>query len=294
MADKNESLNKKKKILRTLLIAAVIAAIVLAVYLPLKLTGTLDKVDSADSLKEIINGFGAWSRVIFAVLQFLQVTFLPLPAMVTTLAGVYLFGPWETTLLSIIAIMLGRLFAFFLGRKIGVPVVKWMIGKEDMEKWADILARGKYTFFLMLVLPFFPDDILCMVAGITSITWKFFIIANIVGVTIACFTICFFTSGQIIPFSGWGIPVWIVIGIALVVLFICSFKYKDKIESFVTSLGEKMNKKFGKKKSNDIIAAAKENKSETINETDKTAVTANNANDKTKEPEYDKKDNAER
>ena len=290
MADKNESLSKKKKILRTLLIAAVIAAIVLAVYLPLKLTGTLDKVDSADSLKEIINGFGAWSRVIFAVLQFLQVTFLPLPAMVTTLAGVYLFGPWETTLLSIIAIMLGRLFAFFLGRKIGVPVIKWMIGKEDMEKWADILARGKYTFFLMLVLPFFPDDILCMVAGITSITWKFFIIANILGVTIACFTICFFTSGQIIPFNGWGIPVWIVIGIALVVLFICSFKYKDKIESFVTSLGEKMNKKYGKKKSSET-ATAKENETATISET---AVSVKNANDKTKEPNDDKNDNIER
>ncbi len=290
MADKNESLSKKKKILRTLLIVAVIAAIVLAVYLPLKLTGTLDKVDSADSLKEIINGFGAWSRVIFAVLQFLQVTFLPLPAMVTTLAGVYLFGPWETTLLSIIAIMLGRLFAFFLGRKIGVPVVKWMIGKEDMEKWADILARGKYTFFLMLVLPFFPDDILCMVAGITSITWKFFIIANILGVTIACFTICFFTSGQIIPFNGWGIPVWIVIGIALVVLFICSFKYKDKIESFVTSLGEKMNKKYGKKKSSET-ATAKENETATISET---AVSVKNANDKTKEPNDDKNDNIER
>jgi len=290
MSADNDKLSKKKKLFRTLLIVAIITAIVLAIYLPLKLTGTLDKIDSAESLKEIINNFGAWSRVIFAVLQFLQVTFLPLPAMVTTLAGVYLFGLWETTLLSIIAIMLGRLFAFFLGRKIGVPVVKWMIGKEDMEKWADILARGKYTFFLMLVLPFFPDDILCMVAGITSITWKFFIIANILGVTIACFTICFFTSGQIIPFNGWGIPVWIVIGIALVVLFICSFKYKDKIESFVTSLGEKMNKKYGKKKSSET-ATAKENETATISET---AVSVKNANDKTKEPNDDKNDNIER
>lgn len=253
MSADNDKLSKKKKLLRTLLIVAIITAIVLAIYLPLKLTGTLDKIDSAESLKEIINNFGAWSRVIFAALQFLQVTFLPLPAMVTTLAGVFLFGPWETTLLSIIAIMCGRLFAFFLGRKIGVPIVKWMIGQKDMEKWADILGRGKYTFFLMLVLPLFPDDILCMVAGITTISWKFFIWANLIGVTIACFTICFFTSGQLIPFSGWGIPVWIIIGILLVVVFICSFKYKDKIESYVLKLGEKLSRKKTIQKENDVM-----------------------------------------
>lgn len=249
MAEKQKNFDKKKKVLRTLLIVGIIAAVLLAGYLALKYTGLLEKFDSAEKIKDFILSGGAWSRVIYMILQFLQTTFVPLPAMLTTIAGTLIFGPWETVFMSIAAIMAGRLFAFFLGRKFGMPLVKWMVGQDEAEKWSTALGRGKYTFFLMLLFPFFPDDILCVVAGITNISWKFYIIANIITVIVACFTMCFFTSGHLIPFSGWGIPVWIVLGIAMVILFILSFKYKDKIETFVNNLGEKLSNK--NKKEND-------------------------------------------
>ena len=232
-------MTKNKKIIRTLIIAFIFVAIVAIGYFVLKVTGVLELFDSAESLKELILGTGIWCRIVFMFIQFLQVTFLPIPAMITTIAGTLIFGPWETVLMSIVAIMLGRLFAFWLGRKFGLPIVKWMVGEDDATKWSQVLGRGKYTYFLMLLFPLFPDDILCMIAGITTMSWKFYIIANAISVVITNFSMCFFASGEIIPYSGWGIPVWIIVGVLLLGAIIYSFKYKDKIEEFVCKLGEK-------------------------------------------------------
>ena len=234
-------MTKNKKILHSLIIVGVFALIIGIGYFVLKLTGVLSLFDSAESLKELILSTGIWSRIVYLIIQFLQVTFIPIPAMITTVAGCLIFGAWETVLLSIIAIMLGRIFAFWLGRKFGLPIVKWMVGEDDANKWSQVLGKGKYTYFLMLLFPLFPDDVLCMIAGITDMSWKFYIIANIIAVVTTCFAMCFFASGELIPFAGWGIPVWIILGVLLVVAIIFSFKYKDKIESFVYKLGDKFN-----------------------------------------------------
>ena len=243
MENNGQNMTKKKKITRTLIIVGILAGIVAIGYLVLKLTGVLDLFDSAESLKELILSTGIWCRIVYMFIQFLQVTFLPIPAMITTIAGTLIFGPWETVLMSIVAIMLGRIFAFWLGRKFGMPIVKWMVGEDDANKWSQVLGRGKYTYFLMLLFPLFPDDILCMIAGITTMSWKFYIIANAIAVVITNFAMCFFASGELVPFSGWGIPVWIVLGVLLVGAIIFSFKYKDKIEEFVYKLGEKLGRK---------------------------------------------------
>ena len=243
MENNGQNMTKKKKITRTLIIVGILAGIVAIGYLVLKLTGVLDLFDSAESLKELILSTGIWCRIVYMFIQFLQVTFLPIPAMITTIAGTLIFGPWETVLMSIVAIMLGRIFAFWLGRKFGMPIVKWMVGEDDANKWSQVLGRGKYTYFLMLLFPLFPDDILCMIAGITTMSWKFYIIANAIAVVITNFAMCFFASGELVPFSGWGIPVWIVLGVLLVGAIIFSFKYKDKIEEFVYKLGEKFARK---------------------------------------------------
>lgn len=239
MGNNGQIMTKNKKIIRTLVIAFIFVAIVAIGYIVLKVTGVLELFDSAESLKELILGTGIWCRIVFMFIQFLQVTFLPIPAMITTIAGTLIFGPWETVFMSIVSIMLGRLFAFWIGRKFGMPVVKWMVGEQDANKWSQVLGRGKYTYFLMLLFPLFPDDILCMIAGITTMSWKFYIIANAISVVITNFSMCFFASGEIIPYSGWGIPVWIIVGVLLLGAIIYSFKYKDKIEEFVCKLGEK-------------------------------------------------------
>ncbi|MBQ4535815.1 MAG: hypothetical protein IJA22_03195, partial [Clostridia bacterium] len=93
----------------------------------------------------------------------------------------------------------------------------------------------------------FPDDILCLVAGTTAISFRFFIITMLIARPIGILTTSFIGSGTLIPFSGWGIPVWIVLGILMIIAFYLSIKYQDKIENLVTKLGEKMGMKARRK-----------------------------------------------
>ena len=234
---------KKAKIIKIFIIVISLIVIALAIYLPLKLTGTIDKIDSAEELKEFILAGGGYSYFIFVFIQFLQVTFLPLPAAVTTVAGTLVFGPWITFGLSLLAVMLGSIFAFYLGRKIGRKLVIWVAGEKDAIKWEEKLRRGKYVYFLMMLFPVFPDDILCIVAGCIGMNWKFFLVTNIITRPISIGLTCFLGSGEIIPFSGWGIPVWIVLIIIAIIIFYLSVKYQPKIEEFVTNLADKFSKK---------------------------------------------------
>ena len=239
--------DRKRKIIRFSITALVLVVVLLAIYLPLQFSGLLDKIDTAEELKDLILAGGLWSYAIYFVFQFLQATILPLPAFVTTVAGALVFGPWIASLISFLAILLASVFMFFLGRKIGRKLINWIIGEEDAEKWAQRLGKGKFVFFLMMLFPLFPDDILCLVVGTTAISFRFFFITMLIARPIGILTTCFLGSGTLIPFSGWGIPVWIVLGVLMLIAFYISIKYQDKIENLVTKLGEKLGLKKKKK-----------------------------------------------
>jgi uncharacterized membrane protein YdjX (TVP38/TMEM64 family) len=85
----------------------------------------------------------------------------------------------------------------------------------------------------MFILPFFPDDILCMVAGITAMSGVYFTVITFLVRPISIFVICYFGGGQIIPYSDWGLIVWPIILIIMAVLVFFTFKYHDKIDDFV-------------------------------------------------------------
>ena len=234
----------KIKLIKTLIIIIILAAIILAIYLPLSLTGTLAKIDSAEKLQEIIQSGGVYSYLIFMLIQFLQTTFIPLPAAVTTVAGVLAFeNIWIVFALSLTAVLLGSIFAYFLGYKIGRRLVFWVVGKKDAIKWEIKLKRGKYVYFLMMLFPFFPDDILCLVAGCIGMSFRFFLITNIITRPIVILLTCLFGSGSIIPFSGWGIPVWIVLILLGILAFYCSYKYQKQIENFIYTCASRLTGK---------------------------------------------------
>ncbi len=232
MKEKQE-LTLKKKILRTTLVLVILTAVLLLAYFVLVWTGAWEYINSVDKIRSLILSLGFWGRFVFVLIQFLQVTFLPIPSTVSTLAGVLIYGPLQTALLSLAGIMLGSVFAFFLGRVFGRRLVEFMVGKETCEKWANFLTEAKYSFFVMMVLPVFPDDVLCLVAGLTDMSWTFFVVTNLISRPIGIFMTCYIGSGEIIPYHGWGLAVWAVIIVVVAVLIFLSYKYRTQIENFM-------------------------------------------------------------
>ena len=219
----------KKSLIKLSASLLIIGIVILAVYLIFKHFGITDI--SRESLQDFIGSYGALGPFIFILATFLQVTIIPIPSTVTVLGGNYLFGPFLSFLYSYIGLILGSLFAFFLGRHLGRPYLNWVAGDKDkVDKWFERM-KGKERVFLFFafLFPAFPDDLLCSVAGVTSLGYLGFTLmmlftrATSVGATLL------FVSGEFIPYEGWGL--WVIgILIALGVLcFILCLVFSDKL-----------------------------------------------------------------
>jgi len=198
-----------------------------------KITGLWEKVNSIEKIRKIVESGGVFSFLIFMLFQILQTTILQIPSILVTIAGSVIFGRWTAFFLSFISVMLGSIIMFWIGRKCGRKFLNWIAGEDGADKWINKMTNGKYLFFLMMLFPLFPDDILCAVAGVTNMSFSFFFWTNVLarGLGIACAV--FFGSGAIIPFTGWGLLVWGLIFVCIGLLFYFSVRYKDKIDEIV-------------------------------------------------------------
>ena len=240
---------ENKQTLKKLILSALgIGALVGAVYLVMYLLGWTSMTQ--EELQEIIAAGGAWAPVLFVLISFLQVTFVPIPGAVTILAGNYLFGMGASFLYSYIGMLAGAMFAFGLGRWLGRPFVNWIAGGSDkVDEWLKKLhGRENVLLFFMFLLPFFPDDILCSVAGILPLGWGGFFVMQIITRTTSVGATLLLMSGEFIPWHGWGLVVLAVIGVLAVVAFILSYRNAERINQALASLSDKIIHLFRKKK----------------------------------------------
>lgn len=217
------------------LINTVISFVILF-FLIFNLTGIFENFKDLDNIKNIILSAGSWGYLICFLIVIFQVVILPIPALLIYLAITAVYGSWIAFLICYLATIIGSFLAFVIGKKLGKSAIVWCIGYEKTEKYSFILGnKGKLPFILMQILPFFPDDILCMVAGLSSMSYRFFIISMICIKPIYIALVCFLGTGTLIPFSGWGIPVWITIFAVIIVGCIIYYKNQTKIENWIKS-----------------------------------------------------------
>ncbi len=231
-----QQLSLKKKIFHIIFVIFCITLFLFITYLILLWTGVWEKLNSVDKLRQLILDLGFWGRFAFVSFQFLQVTFIPIPSPILVIAGSLIYGPFQSGLLSLAGILLGSAVAFFLGKVFGKKVVTYMVGEETQKKWKSFLSNCKYSFVLMMLLPLFPDDILCLVAGLTDMSWTFFMVTQFISRPIGIFMLSYFSSGEIIPFQGWGLIVWAIIAIIAIIAIYLSSKYNKQIEKFFKKL----------------------------------------------------------
>ncbi len=200
----------------------------------LKTSGILSKISNVTSLRNYVASFGASGVFVYILLQFLQVVVLPIPAFISTVAGVYLFGSFYASIYSLVGILLGSVLAFMVGRFLGYKVVKWLIGKETLDKWLlKIKNKDKIILTFMFLFPFFPDDVLCFVAGLSSMSVSYFLIMITICRIISIFFTTYSVSGAIIPYTTWwGILIWITIFILTIILSLYLYKNGEKIQKF--------------------------------------------------------------
>lgn len=134
---------------------------------------------SLDTLQAFIDSYEVGAPLIFLLLQVLQILLAFIPGGMLLTGGVVIFGPWEGLLYNCAGTALGSCLNFWLARKWGQPLVHHLLEDGTREKYLGWLHEGKKfhrLFAWAILLPFFPDDALCLIAGLSSMSWRRFLL----------------------------------------------------------------------------------------------------------------------
>ena len=243
----DKQFNKKKLFIKVGVSLLILVAFLGLIYLIFYKLGITEL--SQEEIQTFLQSKGALAPMLFILITFLQVTFIPIPSTITVLVGNYLFGFWVSYLYSFIGMMIGSTLAFYLGRWFGKKFIYWLVSdKEMVDTYLDkIKKKGNVLLFFMFLFPFFPDDLLCSVAGILPITPFAFILMQVFTRGITILTTLFMLSGDVIPFTGWGIPFNICLCLIFVTIFYIAYKNAEVISDYFTKI---INKLFKRKSKN--------------------------------------------
>ncbi len=132
---------------------------------------------STAKLQAVVKEVGIWGPLLFIGIQIVQVVVPIIPGGVTCVAGVVIFGPLEGFLYNYIGIVIGSILNFALARSYGQTFIRSMVSERLYEKYIGWLSKGERfdkLFALAIFFPVAPDDFLCMLAGLTKMTYMKF------------------------------------------------------------------------------------------------------------------------
>lgn len=229
---------EKKKRAQRIVLAVLIVLAVAAAALVLYQRGWFERIGSVEELRALIDEAGAFAGVVYFLLQLLSVIIAPIPSNVTMMAGALALGFWQAMLLGIAAIWAGSMLMFLLARRLGQRAVQGFIDRTVMEKYLPVIEEKQDVFlFLTLLFPFFPDDMLCILAGLTSMpTGRFALIMLLARPWGLVFAALLGSGALSLP--PWG---WAVLVVVLAVVFVLAMKYSRQIEERLFALASRLS-----------------------------------------------------
>lgn len=169
----------KKRISRRTWIKVAIATIIIVAllgYLAWDIVANgplMTLLTSRDKLVAAVNSWGPFAPLLYIILQVLQTVVAPIPGQIVGSIGGFLFGAWGI-LWTTIGTLIGCWIVFKIARRFGRPLLEKLFKKSAIEKF-DFIINAKSAsliLFAIFLLPGFPDDIICYIAGLTNLSIK--------------------------------------------------------------------------------------------------------------------------
>lgn len=221
--------NRQGRIVLWVLTLAILGGCLWALYA----TGFFQVIGSPEQMGEYIARSAPWSHLTYFGVQILSVVIAPIPSNITAAAGAYLFGLWPSFLLTWGAVAAGSALVFALARALGRQFAAQFVSEKLSERYLDLIRRKRDIFLLLaFLLPFFPDDILCILAGLTDISFRRFFLLVLAARPGGLLVSCMVGSATL------SIPLWgmALLSIAGLTVFLLAMKYGDRVEQAVINL----------------------------------------------------------
>ncbi len=200
------SIKKFTKVFWVIITIIPIAGIMISLLDPISFYSTQEEY----RLK--IEAFGVFGPLFFIFLQAAQVILTPINHYAVGIAGGFLYGPYLGGSLNWVGRIIGHLVAFFISMKYGRKFINKYVSEETIKKFDKYVSNQYLILFLVYFLPFFPDDEISYLAGLSKMNFKKFAITNLLGHTGGSF---------LLAYAGAGVerndPIfWILIGLTII------------------------------------------------------------------------------
>ncbi len=136
-------------------------------------------IDAYD-IQNYVSSYGKFAPIIY-IIMFALVPLTLFPDSVLAIGGGLMFGLIKGYVFTLIGALLGASLSFYISRKLGRNFVK-KLTKEKLETIEKMINyKGFFVVLLLRLVPLFPFDIISYGAGLTSIKFRDFIFATIIG-----------------------------------------------------------------------------------------------------------------
>lgn len=200
-----------------------------------------------DWIKPIVEKVGIWGYLIYLILQVIITTvfcFVPATTFTFSLMSVQLFGMTGGLIVSILGCFISSMVMFTVGRFGGTKLVDWLVGKEDREKVQNMVSDKALVYVpIMLACPFFPDDAVVLVSGMTTMKFWYFapmcLITRSIGITATAFLGEGTIWNYILNCLGNNIVLWIMFVFMILQLVMYIYKFTNWLEKKLKARREK-------------------------------------------------------
>lgn len=193
-------------------------------------------------IKPLVESAGVFGYALYILIQVVITTllcFVPATTFTFTLLASQMFGPLTGFIVSAIGCFLSSMVMFTIGDKLGEPFVDWLIGKDARIKAQDLVStRATVLVPVMLACPFFPDDAICMVSGMTRMKYWYFAIVALLCRTIGI-GVTAFLGGNVLNYASFSLLDWIVFINLILIDAVAVWKFSSWLERKVKARKEK-------------------------------------------------------
>lgn len=195
--------------MKTLKVLAIIALLALIGIYHEPIADFLHVITDQQAVSAYLQGYGPLGPVVLFALLVAQVFVAVIPGHALMVTAGYVYGATGVWIV-IASTILGSQVAFLIARRYGRGLIHKLASPVVIDRW-DRTARhqGILFYFFSFVLPIFPSDLMCYVAGLATISSRRFFIANVLGRT------CCAVFVTLIGVYGMNPPIWFWIAAVL-------------------------------------------------------------------------------
>ncbi|PSB23667.1 TVP38/TMEM64 family protein [Stenomitos frigidus ULC18] len=133
-------------------------------------------------LQEWLRSTGVWAPVLYMLLYTIA-TVLVMPSTPLNLLGGALFGPWLGTLWTSAGAMMAAIVTFAFTRTIGQKTVARRLSGRWQTLDAELRRGGLFYMVAIRLVPFMPYGLLNFAAGLTSVSYRDYLLGTLLGTT---------------------------------------------------------------------------------------------------------------